>query len=104
MLFNKQMVTDYNLENPYEIVKAGKWTFEKMMEMGAVVVGDLDGGGMGEYDRYALTCNAYASDCFAMGADRLFVAKDEEDAPYVNLNDERFMNYWGDGCHLSQFG
>lgn len=94
MLFNKQMVTDFALENPYELVKAGKWTFEKMMELGAMVVADLDGNGMGEYDRYALTCNAYASDCYALGANRIFVAKDEDDAPYVNLDDEKFINYW----------
>ncbi len=94
MLFNKQMVTDFALENPYELVKAGEWTFDKMMELGSMVVADLDGNGMGEFDRYALTCNAYASDCYAMGANRLFVAKDADDAPYVNLEDESFMNYW----------
>ena len=95
MLFNKQMVDDFSLEDPYTLVREGKWTFEKMMELGAGVVADLDGDGMGEFDRYALTCNAYASDCYALGADRVFVAKDaEEDAPYVNLDDELFLNYW----------
>lgn len=33
MLFNKQMITDNSLENPYELVEEGKWTFDKMIEM-----------------------------------------------------------------------
>ena len=33
MFFNKQMIADYGLENPYELVKSGKWTLDKMTEM-----------------------------------------------------------------------
>ena len=46
--FNKNLVADYNLENLYDTVKAGKWTFDKLSEMGAAVVTDLDGNG--KYD------------------------------------------------------
>ena len=31
MMFNKQLVTDYGLDNPYELVKSGSWTYEKLM-------------------------------------------------------------------------
>ena len=43
--FNKNLVADYNLENLYDTVKAGKWTFDKLSEMGSAVVTDLDGNG-----------------------------------------------------------
>lgn len=33
ILFNKQMITDNSLENPYKLVDEGKWTFDKMIEM-----------------------------------------------------------------------
>ena len=33
MLFNKQMVIDNGLEDPYQLVKDGTWTFDKMVEM-----------------------------------------------------------------------
>ena len=33
ILFNKQMITDYQLESPYDLFKDGKWTFDKMVEM-----------------------------------------------------------------------
>lgn len=37
ILFNKQMVTDYNLENPYEMFHNGTWTFDKLAEMAIAV-------------------------------------------------------------------
>lgn len=46
MLFNKQLITDYGLENPYELVKDGKWTLDKFGELGAAVVSDLNGDGL----------------------------------------------------------
>jgi len=55
MCFNKDMIKDNKLESPYELVKSGNWTFDKMAEMGRVVARDLDGDGkMKEGDLYGL--------------------------------------------------
>lgn len=43
--FNKKLLDQYNLENPYELVKSGKWTVDKMIEMVSGVSNDLDGDG-----------------------------------------------------------
>ena len=32
-IFNKGLLNDYNLENPYELVDTGKWTMDKMFNM-----------------------------------------------------------------------
>lgn len=37
ILFNKQMITDYNLEDPYKLFKEGTWTFDKLAEMASTV-------------------------------------------------------------------
>ena len=37
ILFNKPMIKKYNLENPYDLVKNKKWTFDKMVEMAKAV-------------------------------------------------------------------
>lgn len=37
ILFNKQMITDYQLESPYDLFKQDKWTFDKMVEMAETV-------------------------------------------------------------------
>ena len=43
--FNKQLIKNYNLEDPYQLVKDGKWTLDKMFEMATGVYKDLDGNG-----------------------------------------------------------
>ena len=37
ILFNKQMITDYQLESPYDLFNEGRWTFDKMVEMAETV-------------------------------------------------------------------
>jgi multiple sugar transport system substrate-binding protein len=37
ILFNKEMVKNYGLDNPYDLYDAGTWTFDKMCEMARTV-------------------------------------------------------------------
>ncbi|MCL2158610.1 MAG: extracellular solute-binding protein [Oscillospiraceae bacterium] len=46
IMFNKTLITDYALESPYELVKSGKWTFDKMISMAKNIARDLDGDGV----------------------------------------------------------
>lgn len=41
--FNKAVVDQYSLEDPYELVRQGKWTMDKMIEMSEAVTDDLNG-------------------------------------------------------------
>ncbi|MCL2815311.1 MAG: hypothetical protein FWD23_11990 [Oscillospiraceae bacterium] len=51
--FNKNLVSEYQLDSPYDFVKAGTWTIEKMAEMAKQVSRDLDGDGVfTENDQY----------------------------------------------------
>lgn len=45
IMFNKQMIENYNLENPYELVDSGKWTMDKYIEMASAVTYDSNGDG-----------------------------------------------------------
>ena len=45
IMFNKQLITDYNLPNPYEMVDGGTWTMDKFIDMASQVSMDLDGNG-----------------------------------------------------------
>ncbi|MBQ7320813.1 MAG: extracellular solute-binding protein [Clostridia bacterium] len=45
ILFNKTMVANNNLDNPYELVKNNEWTQEKMIQMATGIGADLDGNG-----------------------------------------------------------
>ncbi len=42
-VFNKSIISVYGLVNPYDLVKSGDWTLEKMFEMSASVYTDYDG-------------------------------------------------------------
>ena len=54
-LFNKQVVEDFALENPYELVANNQWTFDKFYEMGNSVASDLNGDGKKDLqDRYGV--------------------------------------------------
>ena len=55
ILFNKKLLQDLNLGSPYEFVKSGEWTFDKMYEMGRAAVQDQNGDGKFDAaDRYGL--------------------------------------------------
>jgi ABC-type glycerol-3-phosphate transport system substrate-binding protein len=43
--FNKNVIKDHGFESPYELVKSGNWTIDKMMEMAKQAARDIDGDG-----------------------------------------------------------
>jgi len=54
--FNKNMIRDYKLEDPYELVNSGNWTWDKLAEMSAAVAEDLNGDGKyDEDDQYGFS-------------------------------------------------
>ncbi|MGN1128743.1 MAG: hypothetical protein ACI4T6_07295, partial [Candidatus Flemingiibacterium sp.] len=56
MLFNKGMAKDYQVENLYDTVRQGKWTYDKFAEVAKLAVSDLDGNTeMNELDQYGYT-------------------------------------------------
>jgi len=50
ILFNKQMIKDYQLDDPYALVNSGEWTYTKLIEMANQVTQDLNGDGVIGFD------------------------------------------------------
>lgn len=93
LLFNKKMVTELELENPYNIVKNGNWTFDKYAEMVKTVTRDVDGNGiMDANDMYGLVSMVkYVLPCFWVGAGVETVARTNSGLPQFTLReDEKF--------------
>lgn len=92
LLFNKKMIEDYSLDNPYELVKSGKWTFDAMDTMMKAVVSDVNGDSkMDETDRYGYLAHPkQVLPDFLIGAGELFVSKDDKDIPVLSMNGDRF--------------
>lgn len=49
VMFNKQVMADYNIPDLYSIVKDGKWTFDKMFKVASVIPTNENGSGAYRY-------------------------------------------------------
>ena len=80
IFFNKKMINDYELENPYQLVFDNKWTIDKVFEMGEAVTEDVNGDGkFNAEDQWGLTMASNAPHSMFFGAGER-IAK--------NVNDE----------------
>jgi len=71
MFLNDTLCVSYNIEDIPALVRDGKWTMDKLIEIARQVCDDLDGSGeMNDKDRYGLVVDAYnSSDSFYTAAD-----------------------------------
>ena len=103
-LFNKRLIADLSLDDPYKLVREGKWTIDKMLEMARDVAQDLTGDGtMGIHDRYGYAGETYNLYIGLLSAGHNFFGKDNDDMPYyagfdnLSLNSfEKLMSLFGD--------
>ncbi len=83
--FNKQILMDFDLENPCDLVKEGTWTLEKMLSMASVVTKDVNGDGKKDLgDMYGLNTHTTYIDPFFFGVGLRTTDKNEEDIPVIS--------------------
>ncbi|MBQ1205646.1 MAG: hypothetical protein IIX67_00430 [Clostridia bacterium] len=88
--FNKKMVEDYDLDDPYALVREGTWTIDKMYEMARSVTKDLDGDGkMGKADQFGFLTEIYNVYALWVGGDNMIINKDENGLPVSAMYNER---------------
>ena len=62
MYYNQDISDEYNLENIYDVVDSGRWTYDKLYEYANTVYVDLDGNGTkDENDRLGLSGDPYSA-------------------------------------------
>lgn len=86
ILFNKSMIDEYHLDNPYELVNNGTWTLAKMLEMSQGISQDVNGDGVyDQNDKYGMITytNVVTSGIFASGIH--YNTKDENDLPELTF-------------------
>ncbi|MBO5218981.1 MAG: hypothetical protein J6C52_06100, partial [Clostridia bacterium] len=96
LLFNKDMMKDYKMEEPYELVNSGKWTLDKFTEMAVQVGADLNGDSvMDENDQYGhISMDKQILPGFWIGAGMLSIEKNDKNLLEFNLpTDETYINY-----------
>jgi len=92
-MFNKRLLSEYNLENPYDLVREGKWTFDKTLEFMTAASNDTNGNGKAdEGDRFGLATHDINYYALLISAGQPLAAKDmENDAPVINAESEGFI-------------
>ena len=75
MFVNMEMVQNYQLEDPRELVKNGEWTLEKLFEM----TKSVSSVGNAENDTYAIGLSeAAVIDAFLIGSDISYISKNRQ--------------------------
>ncbi len=90
ILFNKEILNAHNLEDPYQLVRDGEWTIDKMMEMMSSITTD-NGDGKWDYsDTWGLaTPNDWFLNSFIFSSEVDFVSRDSDDQFIFAFDNER---------------
>lgn len=89
IVFNKDMIKEYSMEDPYELVNSGKWTIDKLREMATKVTADTDGTpGMSYTDTYGFLINNNFVTSMFVGSGKSITGKNDDDIPYIRIIDE----------------
>ena len=89
--FNKNIIDENSLGDPYELVREGKWTLDQMKTYMSTVAVDLDGNGvMDGNDRFGVTCYTGCTAAFALAADETFIERGDDGVPVLVTPDDRF--------------
>jgi len=93
--FNKKLIDDLGLDDPYALVNGGKWTLDKFFDMGRAATADLNGDGvMTDADMYGFVSypNLFFPD-FWVSAGIQTVTKDADGMLVLNLDgNEKLLN------------
>ena len=93
MLFNKELVSQYELGDPFQLVRDGKWTLDVMTEWCKAVGNDVNGNGEIDFeDTFGIgfdSYNAFRTLSFGAGME---ILKNDGDAPALVMNSERTID------------
>ena len=94
MYFNKTMFDKLDLEYPYELVRNGRWTLDKLFELTKDITADGDGDGTISPDstKDVFGLSSWYLDVpysFYYAAGGMLVSKDQDDVPFYDPDLER---------------
>ncbi|MBQ7982805.1 MAG: extracellular solute-binding protein [Clostridia bacterium] len=88
LYINKKIASNYDLEVPYDLVRDGTWTWDKLTEMITTISADLNGDGvMDGNDLFGMLTER--AEYFVSGSGVLFTEKNGEDIPEISLVSDR---------------
>ncbi len=87
MFLNKNMFEELEIELPYDTVREGKWTVDKLIEITSGVYEDVDGDNVvSTGDRFGFTALHYVADSFYTAANLRYIEDSATDTLIVSPN------------------
>lgn len=85
VIFNNDLIQRYNLEDPYDLVLADKWTLDKLGEMSAGVYEDVNANGTRDNeDLYGIVGDQLQIDCTYYSGGFRWVEKGADNMPAIS--------------------
>jgi len=111
VFFNKSIIQDYGLDDPYDLVESGEWTLDKMIELSKAVYVD-DGANVGEKDdtdTFGYMSNALQSQQLYWGGGMQWIVVNENgeyelSKDFVGEKMETYLSKLNDLLHVSNSG
>ena len=101
--FNKKIHQDLGLENPYNLVREGKWTVDAYYNMARDAVQDIDGDGKWTVaDRWGISTHGLAFLAYLICQEQSLVRLNEAGEPYLITPDDKFVNAFTKAFQLMQ--
>lgn len=95
--FNKNILNDYSLDDPYQLVKEGTWTLETLVKLMDAVDEDLNGNGvMDAEDRFGGVCYDASIKPLLFATGEKLMVKNEEGIPTIETPSDRFYTVFTD--------
>lgn len=89
IVFNKDVIKDNSMDDPYALVEKGEWTLDKMLEMSSKITADTDGeSGMSYTDTYGFLVNDNFILSMYIGAGQRLTTKNNNDEPIIAITGE----------------
>lgn len=100
--FNKTVLNNFQLENPYTLVRNNQWTIDKLLEMSMAVVQDLNGDGVMKFedDLYGIYLQGVPFRGFQTALDVQFIITGEDGKRYISPLTERIAEACGKASRL----
>lgn len=94
--FNKTLIDQYKMQNPYDMVRSGSWTLDNFTEMAKQVSGDLNSDGKYdiENDKFGYVTQGVFANGWQISLGCKVFDKDKDDIPYSLGLSERMTDAW----------
>lgn len=85
VFFNADMIKEYSLDDPYDLVLGNEWVMTKFIEMNQNLYTDLNSNGTRDKgDSFGLICDNIMLDCAQYAGGVKFISKDADNNPVLS--------------------